>query len=271
MPDIHMRELLEGFYQLVKNKYTQVRYYDSTPLVVYNSDLYIVEFPKSGISWFTTIISNIYAIKRGSDVLPTFYNLEQFIGDVHHNKNIAVNYQYPYYRVIKSHAEFNPNYRKVIYIVRNPLSVMESYFNYLTKQGLYTRSIEEFCKDKQFGIDAWVKHVNSWIEPKKALGLHLVRYEDLIDSPENVIAVLCQNVGYNISMDDIKASVEASSFDNMKISNNLCKNNNPSIKYDFVRSGNVKSEIRGELKNFILDRSSDVIKKLYADFNFTDV
>ena len=102
-------------------------------------------------------------MESGIRIRPTHYNLEQIIGDVHINRNIATNHAYPYYRLIKSHATYNPFYRHVVYLMRNPLSVMKSYYHFVTSHDGFHGSIYDFVKSRKHGISSWIEHVNSWI------------------------------------------------------------------------------------------------------------
>lgn len=249
---------------LIKNK-IQYRYRRSLPDVVYNSDLFIVEFPKSGITWFSTILANLYRIKDPSNKLPTLFNLEQIIGDVHQTKNIQIPNTFPNHRTIKSHAEFNPYYRNVVYLIRNPYSVMESYYNYLSGQGKIDVSISEFVQGSKYGVNAWVRHVESWLHPVKEPNFHLLKYESLIDNPAEEIGSLVNNLGMGFSSEEIAQAVSLSSFENMKKDNELYNRTAPFRKYNFVRRGAGRSVIEGEVKQYIFERTKHLLKELYPD------
>jgi hypothetical protein len=237
----------------------------TTPNIVYNSDLYVVEYPKSGITWLTSILANLCYLESGINKKATYYNLEQFIGDVHISRDIAQNDQFPYHRIIKSHAQFNPNYRHVIYLVRNPYSVMSSFYHYCTNNGYFRGEYERFVKSKDFGIDSWVSHVISWIDPKKEMKLHLIKYEDLFDDPQETISLLCQNLGYVISRELIEQAINMSDFSSMKKSNNLYRRFCPTRKYDFVRSGKRSVNVDNDIEKYIYDKCEIVLTSIYPE------
>jgi len=254
----------QGIYYL-KEKLSHLAYRSTTPAVTRNNDLYIVEYPKSGITWLTSILANCCLVESGTNIRTTYYNLEQIIGDIHINRDIADNLIYPYYRLIKSHSTYNPFYRHVIYLIRNPYSVMKSYYHYISNHDGYDGDLNKFVKSRKFGIDCWVRHVNSWTHPKKEMKFHLVRYEDLHDDAFSTMKTLFNNIGLNISDDTIRSSIDYCSFENMRSSDKLYRENSPSRNYDFVREGKAEADLDDALKSLIKSRASDLIEQFYPD------
>jgi hypothetical protein len=254
----------QGIYFL-KDKLSYLAYRSTTPVVTRNSDLYIVEYPKSGITWLTSILANCCLIESGTSIRTTYYNLEQIIGDIHINRDIADNPIYPYYRFIKSHSPYNPFYRHVIYLLRNPYSVMKSYYHYINNHDGFDGDLAKFVKSGRFGIDCWVRHVNSWIHPKKEMKFHLVKYEDLHDDAFSTVKTLFTNLGLNIPDATIRTSIEYCSFDNMRNSDKLYRQNSPTRNYDFVREGKTKAELDETLKTLIKSHAKDLLEKFYPD------
>ena len=111
--------MLTQSYHFLKDRADYFRYRSSTPKSVKSSDLYIVEYPKSGITWFSSILASSCMSQAGIAIRPSYFNLEQFVCDIHVNRDIPDNVNFPYYRLIKSHAGYNPFYRHMIYLVRN--------------------------------------------------------------------------------------------------------------------------------------------------------
>ena len=61
----------------VKKKLSAIKDYDQLRFRPNNSDLFIVEFPKSGITWFSTIIANTMMLVDEERRFATHFNLEQ--------------------------------------------------------------------------------------------------------------------------------------------------------------------------------------------------
>lgn len=232
---------------------------------VTNSDLFIIEFPKSGITWFSTILVNIALIKTGQSLRVTHFNIEQFVGDVHVSRDVRTILQYPGYRIIKSHEAYRREYRHVIYLVRNPISVMNSYYHFALSNGLYCGSFARFIRSKKFGIEIWNSHVTSWLSPIAPLKLHLIRYEDLMDFPNKTISNLLLNIGWCVSEEIISDALSKSCFSEMKNDNNLYKLNNPARKYDFVREGKKETIIDKQDKAYILEVTREIGSLVYPE------
>lgn len=74
-----------------------------------HDDVYIVELPKSGITWLSTIIANINLLESNEKIKITFYNVHQYIPDIHSSLNINYHplWSFPKFRFIKSHDTYN--------------------------------------------------------------------------------------------------------------------------------------------------------------------
>ena len=103
-------KMLKELKYYLSDKIRQVKYYKKLPTKQKNSDIYIVEFPKSGITWFSTLIANINLIESHSIQRATFYNIQQLVPDIHMNRNVLDSpmWETPKCRFIKSHFEFCP-------------------------------------------------------------------------------------------------------------------------------------------------------------------
>lgn len=261
-----IKKALKQLFRDTKEHLRYLKYKNTLPNNPNNSDLYIVEFPKGGITWFSTIITNTCFLESNITKEATLYNLEQFIGDIHQSKIISENnIIFPYHRIIKSHHSFNPFYRHVVYLVRNPFSVMNSYYYFTTNNNSFNGTFEEFIRSDKFGIDVWVRHVESWINPKKVLKFHYLRYEDLIDKPNETISNLYRNIGWSVEQLKVKKAIELSSFENMKILDDHYKKFCPFRKYDFVRKGKKQTEMSIESEKYIYEASLDILKEIYPE------
>ena len=221
-----------------------------------SSDIYIVEFPKSGITWLCFLISNsILSNNKNESMSATFYNIQQLIPDIHMSKYIPNNnlWKMTTPRFIKSHHEYTPDYKNIIYLIRDPLSVMISYYKYLTGLDIIDMNFSEFVRSKQYGILTWINHVNSWGKNiTNAQKLHIVKYENLLEEPQKTLENLFNNLGIKVSKESIQRSIELSSFNKMKESENIYKNHNPFYKLNFVRKGGKNNEeVDDQIKEYI--------------------
>ena len=206
------------------------------------SDTYIVEFPKSGITWLSTILANAALIRSNREEVANFTNVLMFVPDVHISRDCGDSvYSYPPCRLIKSHSKWNKNYKFIIYLVRNPLSVMKSYYHFLYQIGkLPFRNFDSFCRSKKFGVKAWKNHVNSWLTgytvPNR---LHLIRYEDLLTDTIGEIRMLSHNFGWNFNDSIIERAIDRSTIEKMQASESLYKKKNPRYNMTFIKAKNI--------------------------------
>lgn len=198
-----------------------IRYYvysNELPTKPKHSDTYLVEFPKSGITWLTFILANINKLKSGIQQEINFFNIHDFMPDIHQSRFIEeYNYTFPGFRFIKSHSEWNPYYTKVIYLVRNPIDVMVSYYNFHRQLAGYKGEFSDFIRCKYMGLNAWVRHVRNWLEGSPAtISFQMVKYEDLRASTENTIRDLFNTMGIHVEDLYISQSVASSSLEHMQ-------------------------------------------------------
>lgn len=208
-----------------------------------HNDVYVVEFPKSGISWLCSLLSNIALIESGRKEIANFTSTGLYIPDIHVCRDISnVAYDKPPVRFIKSHAEFNQNYVFLIYLVRHPVDVMKSYYRFLFESGYDVDSFDSFIRSGM-GVLAWKRHINSWLTGKViAQRLHLCKYEDMIENPYFELRNIFENFGWDVSDHTIHESIKRSSISTMKSSEETFRNRNPRYTMNFVRGGTLQAE-----------------------------
>jgi hypothetical protein len=189
-----------------------------TPTEQRHDDLYLVSFPKSGNTWLSFLMANIHLKMSGINREVNFFNIHDFIPDIHSTRYLKRDILlFPGHRVIKSHSEFNPFYRKVIYLVRDPRDVMVSYYWFQKKLGFFDDSLSELIRSPLFGITAWCRHIQAWFKRTPAsVSIDFVRYEDLKTDPGKLLKRLYSLLGYTIPIDILSECIKMSSFENMK-------------------------------------------------------
>lgn len=210
----------------------------SLPVQPSSDDVWIVEFPKSGITWLSFLIANINSKMSGRDqkVAVNFFNINDFVADIHSHRSIPNSTQYPGFRFIKSHSTYNPFYHKVIYLVRDPRAVMISYHKFLMGIKRQPGSLSSLIRSKRFGIEAWAYHVSSWIEEiSMDKRIYFVRYEDLKDNTSKTMSDLYTHMGLFVPESTLLYAVEKASRENMTHDEKQWKSGD--IKYRDAYSG----------------------------------
>jgi sulfotransferase family protein len=202
-------------------------------------DLYLAEFPKSGVTWLSFLIGNANLLLAGEhDRAVTFYNLNDFVADIEVNRHLNPVPPPPLgFRVIKSHAAFNRFYTKVIYLVRDPRDVMASYWHFLTQLDYYQGSLATMLDDPRFGISSWCRHVTSWLEQAEpSQSVMVLKYEDLLRDTAGELQRIYRMLGRELSNEIVQLAVERSSIERMRESETLFNASHPALDgFDFVR------------------------------------
>lgn len=260
----------ESLKQLLKDGKEHLRYlkYKKTiPKNPMHNDIYIVEFPKSGITWLSHLLGNIELQLENKSEKITFYNHHRYIIDIHQTRGALIN-RILQRTFIKSHDKFNPYYFFVIYLIRNPFDTMISYYNYSLGFG-YDKSFKEFVSDKKLGINSWLDHINSWYykknDPQK---LHFIKYENLILDTENEMKNLYSSLGVGLSDDVIKKALEFSSLDYMKKMESHYANFNPNRTLSFVgKDKKIKKDslLTKEIELLIFNKTKNELRVFYPE------
>ena len=186
-------------------------------LTVRESDVFIVSYPKSGNTWTRFLIGNLIS---ENDV--NFLNLESLVPDIYVLPDSKLK-QLKAPRFIKSHEYFDPRYKKVICIVRDPRDIAVSYMYFFRKMGWITAdsSIEDFTNKFLDGsldpYGSWGCNVGSWLGARaEDDDFLLLRYEDMLTSPKASLEEISIFLGLNASQEIIERSIELSSFDRMR-------------------------------------------------------
>tara|TARA_Y100000389_G_C17450530_1_gene514460 strand:- start:915 stop:1739 length:825 start_codon:yes stop_codon:yes gene_type:complete len=270
----HISRIASDLYQIISEifkKFINIKHSKFYPNNPRHDDVFIVEFPKSGITWLSMIIANINLLESKEKIKATFFNIHQYIPDIHttSNLNYIPLWSFPRFRFIKSHDEYNQNYNFVIYIVRDPYKVMNSYYNFKCQFGDYNDTFENFVKNPKYGIKAWIKHVESWLSVGVTnQKIHLVKYEDLKTKPYEELKKIYKNLGLNVEDQNIKKSIDLSNITNMKMEEEFHRKHNPNYKkFKFIGTGpeTFDTNMTEKIKNYIDScvKSNKIYKKFY--------
>jgi hypothetical protein len=238
------------------------------PATPRHDDLYLVEFPKSGVTWLSYLMANTGLVLSGSARRATFFNLNELVADIHFDRNLAPPRADGFgFRCIKSHANYVPQYKRVLYLVRDPRAVMASYFTFQTSLGQWRGSIEDFVRDRQFGISAWMRHVDGWLDNiDTGLSFALVRYEDLLADTGDALHNICMLLGLQLSEADIEKIITQSSIERMREDEALFNMGHLDLKkFNFVRKenpGGSRIVLPESVRSYIDTQAAETMRRL---------
>lgn len=242
---------------------------------VFDDDIYIVSYPKSGNTWVRFMVGNLSCDTQAV----TFSNLERNVPDIYQNSSRVLKKQLRP-RILKSHEYLDPRYRKVIYIVRDPRDVAISYYHFLIKM----RSIDEDCSMSAY-IDrfirgrldpfgSWRDHVGGWVGARQGMqNFLLLRYEEMLDDPARELRKIAEFLGYSVTDAQIETTVAMSSFERMRALEQQEVGQWAAIKAGrtdkpFVREGR-KEGWRTELPIDAIERIESSWSDLMMDLGYT--
>jgi len=219
-------------------------------------DILAVSFPKSGNTWVRMIYANIMRELYGleeinlvnlNDLLPEYiFRLQT----THENlRNMRWTYDVP--RLVKTHERYIPDFENLrcIFIVRNPKDVMISYYHYeKAKIQSYPGDLTAFIRDSRFGIEAWIRHTESWLTNRHHLSaIEIFRYEEMKETPASHVKIILDLMGARLSDEQIDRVIERSSFEHtrrMEEKYGLGRYNEFHDSFRFTRDGSVNQWIR---------------------------
>lgn len=191
-------------------------------LTVFPDDRFLVSYPRSGSTWTRFLIGNLVH----TDEPVTFANIETYLPSIYICSDRLLRRQ-PRPRLLTSHECFDPTYRTIIYVVRDPRDVAISYYHYCIKN----RHIADDYPLDQFVAryiaaqvhpaydrwGSWADNVMSWVTMRQNQnGFLLLRYEDIVNDPEQELAKVAAVLNIDSPPERLRRAAQLSSADHMR-------------------------------------------------------
>lgn len=187
-----------------------------------DDDIWLASYPRSGSHFARFIlVSARHFTRYGS--FPNDLSGMKEIPDVH-SRRLEFAAGPP--RIIKTHFPFDPRYRRIIHLIRDPRDVLISYFHY--SKGLphlFSEPLPDGYKLPQF-VDFFLRgkvwpghirdHSRSYDKSAVEAAYTVIRYEALLAEPLQEYRRLLQAADIDLPEQTLKALIEHTSFDNMR-------------------------------------------------------
>jgi Sulfotransferase domain len=198
--------------------------------------VWLASYPKSGNTWIRFMIADLVAgeMSSSAQVMTQVPDIHEGIKGQHLFGNHTT--------VVKTHWKYwtgiplREDTIGIVYIVRNPIDVLESNQNYAFHRSgalreeagpeeisrFAARWVDEYLahggypRFQQFGIGSWEENVRGWTWRGLAVPRLLVRYEELLADPTLGLARIAKFLGISRSEEQVRRAIERCSRERMR-------------------------------------------------------
>lgn len=202
-------------------------------------DTVIVGFPKSGHTWMQALVAGLkYGVDAGiaDDEL-----IQTLVPDLHQARLCQ---RFSPNVCFKSHHLPRPEYRRVIYLIRDGRDALVSYFHYRKALG-YMGSFDQLIVERNKIYATWAEHIDRWhVNPYKAEVLY-VKYEKLLESIVPTLSDVSSFLSLSLDEAEIQRVGQWCTFERMRRRESIKGWSSkvwPSDKH-FIRRGKVGSHL----------------------------
>jgi len=200
------------------------------------ADVFVGSYPRSGSTWLRFMLLEILAGQASS-----FSNTNEMLPDVGKHANGATVLPAGG-RLIKTHEVFRPEYKKAIYLMRDPRDVCISEFAYQKALGLakddFDSYLERFLRRGVNPFGSWSDHAISWMDAADSGRAEIlpVNFEQLKQHSEEQLGRIVDFLGMPEVRERIPAAIANNSLARMK-EKEAANPQRASAKGRFIRSG----------------------------------
>jgi hypothetical protein len=227
------------------------------------NDVFLASYPRSGSTWLRFLLYESLAGESSG-----FGNVNESIPDVKEHK-IGKPLMPNSGRLIKTHEVYHPEYRKAVYLVRDPRDVALSEYAYQTALGLVEQPLDDylhaFLSTGVNPFSSWPAHVESWLSaPLSPDQLMVVKFEDLRKDSVAAVSEIIRFFGVAPDEARIGQAIANNSVERMKAKEKETPQR-ASKKGQFIRSGSVggwRANLNETQVNIVRDHAAALLDRL---------
>jgi hypothetical protein len=200
------------------------------------ADAFVGSYPRSGSTWLRFMLLEILAGRSSG-----FSNTNEMIPDV--GRHLTATPVLPNGgRLIKTHEPFRAEYKKAIYLARDPRDVALSEFAFQKALGLAGNDfgiyLQQFLRGEVNPFGSWTNHAISWMDAADSSRSEvlLVCFEELKRNSEQELARIVEFLGVPVETVKIRQAIANNSMDRMR-QKEKADPQRASAKGKFIRSG----------------------------------
>jgi len=241
-----------------------------TPMTEHHpDDIFVVGFPKSGNTWFQNLVAGlVYGVRLEYMPFELINEIVPTMGRKYYRR-----YTTPMY--FKSHYLPEPDFRRVVYLVRDGRDAMVSYYHFAHSLGQGSTWEELIKTGDIFGRGLWHEHVQAWSNNPYDADMIRIRYEDLKQQPLIELRRFCDFAKLNCDDEWMEEVIEQASFANMQQREDRFRVNfNFPEEETFFRrgkTGSYQDEMPPHILEVFMQQASDTLRDLgYVDGAFEE-
>ena len=200
------------------------------------SDVFVGSYPRSGSTWLRFMMLEVLSGEASG-----FSKTNEMLPDVgRHGTGARVLPAGG--RLIKTHEPFRPEYKKAIYLARDPRDVALSEFAYQKALGLagddFNIYLKRFLRGDVNPFGSWIDHATCWMDAadNNRSEILLVCFEELKRNSVQELSRIAEFLGVPVSAAKICQAVANNSMDKMR-QKEKADPQRASAKGKFIRSG----------------------------------